>query len=36
MDILHLYATAEEKRAYDVLQGNGRFQDIVLGLAKGK
>ncbi len=35
MDILHLYATAEEKRAYDVLQGNGRFQDVVLDLTKG-
>jgi len=30
IDIAHIYATAEEKRAYDVLLGKGRFQDVVL------
>ncbi len=33
IDIAHIYATAEEKRAYSVLQGKGSFQDIVLGLS---
>ena len=34
IDIAMIYATAEEKRAYSVLQGKGRFQDIVLDLAR--
>jgi len=33
IDIAHIYATAEEKRAYDVLLGKGRFQDVVLEIA---
>jgi SNF2 family DNA or RNA helicase len=35
IDIAHIYATAEEHRAYQVLGGKGRFQDIVLDLSKG-
>jgi len=34
IDIAHIYATAEEKRAYQVLQGKAKFQDIVLELSK--
>lgn len=34
IDIAHIYATAEEKRIYAVLQGKAKFQDIVLALAK--
>lgn len=34
IDIARIYATAEEKRAYGVLEGNGRYQDIVLALSK--
>lgn len=34
IDIAHIYATAEEKRIYSVLQGKAKFQDIVLTLAK--
>jgi len=34
IDIARIYATPEEKRAYAVLEGNGRYQDIVLELSK--
>jgi len=34
IDIAWIYATSEEKRAYAVLEGNGRYQDIVLELSK--
>ena len=33
IDIARIYATPEERRIYDVLEGRGRFQDIVLGLS---
>jgi hypothetical protein len=36
IDIARIYATPEEKRAYAVLEGNGRYQDIVLELSKEK
>lgn len=35
IDIAHIYATAEEKRAYAVLREKGRLQDVVLALANG-
>jgi hypothetical protein len=34
IDILHIYATAEEKKAYEVIQEQGRMQDILLDLVK--
>jgi len=34
IDIAHIYAAAEEKRAYDVLNNKERYQNIVLDLIK--
>lgn len=34
IDIAHIYATAEERRIYQVLKEKGRLQDAVLDLAK--
>jgi len=34
IDIARIYATPEERRIYSVLDGKGRFQDIVLGMVK--
>jgi len=36
IDICHLYATAEEKRIYQVLKERGKLQDIVLSLSGGR
>jgi len=34
IDIAKIYATAEERRIYSVLEGKGNFQDVVLALAR--
>jgi len=34
IDILHIYATREEKKAYEVIQEQGRMQDVLLELVK--
>lgn len=35
IDIAHIYATTEERRAYKVIQEQGKMQDVLLELAKG-
>jgi SNF2 family DNA or RNA helicase len=35
IDIARIYATAEEKRAYSVIDGKDKFQNIVLDLSRG-
>jgi len=36
IDIAHIYATTEEQRIYQVLQGKGRMQDVVLSMSNDK
>ena len=36
IDICHLYATAEEKKIYQVLKDKGKLQEIVLSLSNNK
>jgi hypothetical protein len=36
IDIAHIYATAEEHRIYQVLQGKGTWQDVVLSMSNDK
>ena len=36
IDIAHIYATPEEQRIYQVLQGKGRMQDVVLSMSNDK
>jgi superfamily II DNA or RNA helicase len=36
IDIAHIYATSEEQRIYNVLQGKGKLQDIVLSMSNDR
>jgi hypothetical protein len=36
IDIAHIYATAAEKKTYEVIQEQGRMQDVLLDLVKDK
>ena len=35
IDIAHISGTKEERAAYEVVQGKGRYQDVILNLLKG-